>query len=143
MAYIFRPPAAAVHFSWKLEDVLAWLAKGGEERGILGGRERKLGTTVTVCSFVHRGVGPHEVHARVTLYDTDIARIWEDRVQVGGVDSHQSQATRWWIERILASNTNLGHVFSESRQYRAMSYSPDGDYVALPIDNQEFRRTEP
>jgi len=139
MPYIFRPPAAAVGFSWKLEDVLAWLAPARNQLGLYGARERKLGTTVTVRSFVHPD---KETYVRVTLYDTDIARIYEDRVEVGAVDSEQRQATRWWIEQILYSNCGYGVVFSRDFAYYVRkSYGRDGS-VDIPINNVTFRRTE-
>lgn len=138
--YIFRPPAAARELSWKLEDLLVWLGRGGETTSLLGHRRRKLGATVEVQSF---SVPPRhqENYVRVTLYETDIARIYEDRVIVGNVDIHHSNATAWWISRILASNRD-DFVDIESVNFKYMmttSVSPTG-YAETPIHNATIER---
>lgn len=141
--YIFRPPAAAVDLSWKLEDLLTWLARGGREMGIRGLRERQLGSTVAVrsLSVKHPEPGQFDAYVRVTLYETDIARIYEDRVQLGPIDSHQSGATRWWTERILASNVE-GHVQVFSDDWHYIMRTDDGlGLVDTPLNNATIRRT--
>jgi hypothetical protein len=136
--YHFRPPAAAVDFSWKFEDVMAWLAKGKQEVGLYGGRRRNLGSTLTVTSFV--GAGGDAIIV-VKLYDLDIARIYEDCVTIGAVDSHQSQATRWWANQILESNLGYGIVGSKDRHYMWTTYQLGGRITEFAIDHARFERT--
>lgn len=140
MGYIFRPPKAAIDFSWKLEDVLVWLGRGGREMGIRGHRERKLGTTVSVRSLPDHTT-TDGTYVRVTLYGTDIARIYEDRVDVGGIDTHQTGATRWWTNQILSSNlTAYTVVGSEDFHYYANVFDGEGR-IQFPLNNQTIRRT--
>lgn len=102
--YIFTVPAKAYDVPFTYEGLTAFVNAGKS------GWYRKLGTTLKV-QFMVTGFA-------VVLYDTVIARVYEDRVEISdAVNNHGSQATTFWIQKVLADNGVGGIVGREKSKY--------------------------
>lgn len=104
MNYIFKPPAQSYDIKFTFEGISEFIAKGRNET------RRKLGSTLELRAGF-RSEAFSDV-AVVRLYDTDLAYINRDgSIEVlEAVNRHGSQATTYWLQKILTDNHAPGLV---------------------------------
>jgi hypothetical protein len=104
--YIFRPPAAAADLKFTYEALAAFVQRG-RGRGC-----RKLGSTLEIC---HLWAG----QISVQLYGTVIAELLSNgTVAISEqVNQHGSQATTYWLQKVLADNRISGIVGRQHGKY--------------------------
>ena len=104
MNYIFRPPAKSYDLKLTFEGISEYVRKGRNDT------RRMLGTTISLRSgFKSEAFSDVAV---VRLYDTDIAYVNRDgSIEIlEAVNSHGSQATTYWIQKVLRDNGAPGLV---------------------------------
>lgn len=104
--YIFTPPAAAYDVTFTAEGLQAFLEAGRSKSS------RKIGKTVTVILAADV--------AQVWLYNTHIGSVYLDGSKVWispDIDAHGSQATTWWVQKLLQDNQVGGFVCRENGHY--------------------------
>lgn len=103
--YIFTPPAVAYDLKFEFWALTEYINKGR------GDRSRKVGTTITLIK------GRDDIE--VWLYQTklgSVARNNEVRISEA-INSHGSQATTWWVQKMLTDNGHHGLVARENGRY--------------------------
>jgi hypothetical protein len=104
--YIFRPPAAAAELKFTYEALAAYV-----EHGRASGC-RKLGSTLEIC---HLYAGQISVH----LYGTIIAELLSNGYVAipEHVNRYGSQATTYWLQKVLSDNRVPGLVGRQHGKY--------------------------
>lgn len=104
--YIFNPPAKAFDVSFDYVNLTTFIREGKSDRS------RKVGTTVTV-----ERVDFQELE--VSLYNTVIATLYSDGTVFihQEIDSQGSQATTWWVQKVLSDNKIPGLVGRDKGRY--------------------------
>lgn len=110
--YIFTPPAAAGETPFTYAGMADYV-KRGRSGSFRGGRSRKVGKTVTLYLFEDPG------SVEVWLYNTMIGTVADDGVVwiSPAIDDHGSQATTWWVQKMLTDNGHDVFVARESGRY--------------------------
>ena len=113
MNYIFRPPAKAYGIEFNFEGLKKYAEAGRS------GYFRMLGTTLKLTLAGDDSNGVMTDCIIVTLYDTQIAYLYSDgRVRISDlIDQHGSQATTYWIQKILLHNKIPGIVARHKGKY--------------------------
>lgn len=112
MSYIFRPPARSYELKFNFAGLMEYVEKGRHDT------RRRLGTTLEIrAGFRSEKFADVAV---VRLYDTDLAYINRDgTIEVlEAVNQHGSQATTYWLQKILQDNGAPGLVGREKGRYR-------------------------
>lgn len=104
--YIFSAPAKAYDIPFTFQGISDYIDAGR------GQNSRMVGTTLEL-SRPARGV------VSVRLYGTAIARLWDDGEVLihERINNHGSQATTWWVAKVLQDNKIGGSVFREAGKY--------------------------
>ena len=104
--YIFTAPAKAYDIPFTYAGITEYIDKGRGENS------RMVGSTLEL-SRPARGV------VVVRLYGTAIARLWDDGEVLihERINQHGSQATTWWVQKVLQDNKVGGWVFREKGKY--------------------------
>lgn len=110
--YIFRAPAASYDLKLTFEGISDYVRKGRSAT------RRKLGTTIELRAGLLADA--FKDVAVVRLYDTDIAYVNRDgSIEIlEAVNYHGSQATTYWIQKVISDNGAPGYVARERGQYR-------------------------
>lgn len=104
MSYIFKLPAVAYEVPFSFEGLSTFIEAGRTKH------TRKLGTTVTVFR--------RDDKIEVWLYQTLIGTVSADEVWISpAIDSHGSQATTRWVQKLLNDNRVGGFVCRENGRY--------------------------
>lgn len=105
MTYIFTPPAAAYELKFEFWELNSYINRGR------GNDSRKVGTTVTLIK------GSDDIE--VWLYQTKIGSVARDgEVRISeAINAHGSQATTWWVQKMLADNGHNAFVARERGRY--------------------------
>lgn len=109
MSYIFTPPAVAYEVKFTPEGLQDFLTAGRNPGS------RKIGKTVTVIRPL---LDRDEV--QIWLYNTHIASVYLDNSRVWispEINNHGSQATTWWVQKVLSDNRLPGFVCREKGVY--------------------------
>lgn len=116
MTYIFRPPAIVDKVKIRFDELVPYIRRG-RSFGFLE-RYRKMGQVVKVSFPLPSREVP--AHVSFTLYETEIAKLYPNgAVTISEtIDQHHSQATVWWLARILRDNGyGSGYVWSVDFRY--------------------------
>lgn len=120
MNYIFRPPARSYDEKLTFEGISDYIRKGRNKT------RRMLGTTLELRA------GFRSEHfadvAVVRLYQTDIAYVNRDgSIEImEAVNSHGSQATTYWLQKVLQDNGAPGLVARDKGTYYFAGMKWDG-----------------
>lgn len=108
MSYIFTPPAVAYDVKFTFESMDEYIRRGRNKDS------RKVGTTVTL---IRDGLDD----IAVWLYQTKIGSVARGGNRVvwisPEINSHGSQATTWWVQKIISDNKLPGYVAREKGAY--------------------------
>lgn len=113
MNYIFRAPARSYDVKFTFEGISDYIRKGRSPF-----RRRMLGQTLEL-RFGARGSDSAGV-AVVRLYDTDLAYLNRDgSIEIlEAINYHGSQATTYWVQKVLSDNKAPGLVGRDKGKYR-------------------------
>lgn len=104
--YIFTPPAKAYDVTFTYEGLDEFIKAG--KNGIY----RSIGTTIEIG---------HWAAGRITikLYDTIIGEVLSNGnvAVMEAINDHGSQATTWWIQKLLSDNNISGLVGRDKGKY--------------------------
>lgn len=105
MNYIFRPPASSYDIKFTFEGLKEYAERGK------AGHFRMLGKTLTFTLYGDA--------IAATLYETVIAMIFADgRIEIPeAINQHGSQATTYWVQKILTDNKIPGYVARNKGRY--------------------------
>jgi hypothetical protein len=105
--YIFTPPAKAYDIKFTYEELLKFVEAGRS------GWHRMIGTTLEV-SHAYAG------RIQIRLYDTIIGELLSNgNVAVSEqINQYGSQATTWWVQKLLSDNKVGGIVARDKGTYR-------------------------
>lgn len=111
MNYIFKAPARSYDMKFTFDGLQDYVNKGRNET------RRKLGTTLEIRAGF-RSEKFSDV-AVVRLYDTDLAYVNRDgSVEIlEAVNFHGSQATTYWLQKIISDNGAPGLVARVKGKY--------------------------
>jgi hypothetical protein len=121
--YIFRPPAAAADLKFTYEALAAFVQRGRS------GSSRKLGSTLEIT---HHYAG----QISVLLYGTKIAELLSNGTVAipDHVNEYGSQATTYWLQKVLTDNRISGLV---GRQHGRYSQAGQAYFRQLPEHTTE------
>lgn len=104
--YIFRPPAAAADLQFTYEALAAFVQRGRS------GSSRHVGSTLEIC---HHYAG----QISVQLYGTIIAELLSNGYVAipEQVNRYGSQATTYWLQKVLTDNRVPGYVARQQGKY--------------------------
>lgn len=104
--YIFTPPAKAYDIPFTYEELDKFI-KAGRSEG-----SRKIGTTVEIR---HWWAG----QIQIVLYNTIIGEVLSNGIVAVSeqINRHGSQATTWWVQKLLNDNKCGEFVARENFKY--------------------------
>jgi hypothetical protein len=104
--YIFTPPAKAYDLSFTYEELDKFIKAGRS------GATRMIGTTLEVSQWYGGRI-------QIKLYDTIIGEVLSNGnvAVMESINQHGSQATTWWVQKLLQDNRCGGFVCRENGKY--------------------------
>jgi hypothetical protein len=104
--YIFTAPAKAYDVPFTYEGLQEFLKAGRNEA------YRKIGTTLEVSQW-------YAGRIQIKLYDTIIGELLSNGnvAVMDAINSHGSQATTWWVQKMLNDNKCGGFVYRDKGKY--------------------------
>jgi hypothetical protein len=104
--YIFTAPAKAYDVAFTYEGLQEFIKAGRS------GWHRMIGTTLEVSN-------PYAGRIQIKLYDTIIGEVLSNGnvAVMEAINNHGSQATTWWVQKLLTDNKCGGFVYRDKGKY--------------------------